>query len=315
MSDKKDGTKKDSKKSEKVINVRGERVRELRRQRGMSQSVLAKGICTQATISLIEKKNKVPSLNTLVKIARRLDVALEDIVQGDSITTQHKLSQIEEYLKQRNYDAAFSILSQNDPEQIKDLEARRQFGYLYGLGELLGHADYDEAIYYFNRVLAPAQQGPHNSLTVLATIGLALAYARQGKLDRARIYLREARNFVDELTFTKPRQLDVQLTMRLQGGQCALLLGNPEEALHDAESGIAQAVGQGRLYLLDELYDLRAQCLQKLGSDPSTDEENARVLARIINLAAHTVVLEANAEVPAAAEEAVSESKNVASAQ
>jgi transcriptional regulator with XRE-family HTH domain len=307
--------KKKDKKNDKVIDVRGERVRELRRQRGMSQSVLAQGICTQATISLIEKRDKVPSLNTLVKIARRLDVALEDIVQGESITTQHNLGRIEDYLKQRNYEQAFAILNQNDPEKIADLEERRQFGYLYGLGELLGHADYDEAIYYFNRVLAPAQQGPHNSLTVLATIGLALAYARQGKLDRARIYLREARHFVSELSFTKPRQLDVQLAMRLQGGQCAFLLGHTEDALRDAEAGITLAVGQGRLYLLDELYELRAQCLQKLGSDPSADQENARVLARIISLAAHMPLSQAEEEDTQGAALAVLKSKSVASAQ
>lgn len=40
------------------MRILGDKLKQIRKARGMSQAELAKGICTQATISLIEKKNR-----------------------------------------------------------------------------------------------------------------------------------------------------------------------------------------------------------------------------------------------------------------
>ena len=41
------------------MRLRGDVLKQIRRKRGLSQTALAEGICTQATISLMEKQNQI----------------------------------------------------------------------------------------------------------------------------------------------------------------------------------------------------------------------------------------------------------------
>jgi len=267
---------------EKVVTINGAKVRELRRQRGLSQSQLAQGICTQATISLIEKRNKVPNLNTLVKVARRLEVEMDDLVEGENHDVGPVLTDIEEMLKRKHYGVAQNLIATVDQEKIADDGDLRHFNYLCGLCELSGVQDYDEAVFYFNRVLRPGKSGTQSNLAVLATLGLALAYARMNKMDRSRMYLSEAKQLSGTLDLDRSRHIDTMLALQLQGGQVAFALGHFEEALQLSSDGIQRAVERGRLYLLDELYDVRAQATAALGQDDSCFRERARILAAVM---------------------------------
>ena len=70
---------------DEAINKRAttisQRVRELRKQRGLLQSELAEraGLAMQ-TISNIEVGRKVPEMTTLLKLATALDVSLTDLL-------------------------------------------------------------------------------------------------------------------------------------------------------------------------------------------------------------------------------------------
>ncbi|WDF81746.1 helix-turn-helix transcriptional regulator [Lacticaseibacillus pabuli] len=267
---------------EKVVTINGAKVRELRRQRGLSQSQLAQGICTQATISLIEKRNKVPNLNTLVKVARRLEVEMDDLVEGENHDVGPILTDIEEMLKRKHYVNAEALIQTVNQDKIADDGDLRHFNYLCGLCELSGAHDYDEAVFYFNRVLRPGKSGTQSNLAVLATLGLALSYARMNKLDRSRMYLSEAKQLSGALDLDRSRHIDTMLALQLQGGQVAFALGHFDEALRLTTNGIQRAVERGRLYLLDELYEVRAMATAALGQDDSDLRERARVLAAVM---------------------------------
>ena len=45
-------------------------------KRGLSQSELAKGICTQVTVSRFEKNGQVPTLKILIQLCNRLELPL-----------------------------------------------------------------------------------------------------------------------------------------------------------------------------------------------------------------------------------------------
>ena len=55
------------------MRVAGEKIKTARKKKKLSQAELAKGICTQATISNIENKNVCDSLDIFSSVCLRLD--------------------------------------------------------------------------------------------------------------------------------------------------------------------------------------------------------------------------------------------------
>ena len=66
------------------MKLKGEKLRNIRRKRGLSQTALSVGICTQATISLMEKQDRIPKMNILTAICGRLDIDVSEIVEDDN---------------------------------------------------------------------------------------------------------------------------------------------------------------------------------------------------------------------------------------
>ena len=61
----------------------GERVRELREKRGMTQEKLAQAAdLTTSFVSTVERGQKAPSLNTILKLARALKVDAGELLSG-----------------------------------------------------------------------------------------------------------------------------------------------------------------------------------------------------------------------------------------
>ena len=58
----------------------GERIRELRLARGLSQAQLGDPYFTRAHVSAVELGKILPALTTLVHFARKLDVATRDLL-------------------------------------------------------------------------------------------------------------------------------------------------------------------------------------------------------------------------------------------
>ena len=64
----------------------GERIKELREKRGMSQEDLAKKTAlSQSTVSQVEREEKDPSLSTLQKIAEGLDVHIAMLFANENV--------------------------------------------------------------------------------------------------------------------------------------------------------------------------------------------------------------------------------------
>src|SRR5712692_9315209 len=65
-----------------ALNSVGERIREARQARGLTQAQLARGIASKGFISQIERDRALPSLPRLGLIADRLGLALSDLAGG-----------------------------------------------------------------------------------------------------------------------------------------------------------------------------------------------------------------------------------------
>lgn len=97
-------------------NEFGDRLKKLRLQRGLSQEELAFQCSMQAShIGQIERKQKNPTFDTLVKIANGLDMSLTELLDFDISVIdneqQENIRQINVYLKHLNSKQQRHILA------------------------------------------------------------------------------------------------------------------------------------------------------------------------------------------------------------
>ena len=73
----------------------GERLARLRHERGLSLRKLAFPGCSGAYISAIEKGRRVPSLQVLHELAKRLSVSAEYLATGERAPLESRLAEAE----------------------------------------------------------------------------------------------------------------------------------------------------------------------------------------------------------------------------
>ena len=89
------------------MNILAEKLRLKRKELGLSQQSLAKGICEQSQISKIERGSFMPSAELLFKLSQRLEVPL-DYFFNEQIEVKSNLSNFKHLsarlLDDRDYD-------------------------------------------------------------------------------------------------------------------------------------------------------------------------------------------------------------------
>ena len=96
----------------------GLEISKLRAELGMSQKELAKDICTQSTISRIEAGEVYPAIDTLLKIALKLQVPVEYFIEmlfhKNVLESENLIKDIEFHLKEHDYKKVISIINKNN---------------------------------------------------------------------------------------------------------------------------------------------------------------------------------------------------------
>ncbi|WP_235754000.1 helix-turn-helix domain-containing protein [Psychrobacillus sp. INOP01] len=95
----------------------GIEISKMRAELGFSQKELAKDICTQSTISRIEAGEVYPAIDTLLKIALKLQVPVEYFIEmlfhKNVLESEKLIKDIEFHLKEHNYKKVISIINSN----------------------------------------------------------------------------------------------------------------------------------------------------------------------------------------------------------
>lgn len=91
----------------------GAEVKRLRKKNFLSQKELAEGICTQATISSIEKGRAFPSIDVLHYLAKRLNVSMDYFFRDFHEEREHYINDtvknIEGLLNEKKYDEIYEL--------------------------------------------------------------------------------------------------------------------------------------------------------------------------------------------------------------
>ncbi|WP_439425677.1 helix-turn-helix domain-containing protein [Oenococcus alcoholitolerans] len=160
-----------------------------RKELKISQIELAHGICTQATISKMERQGLAPSSDILVKICQRLELSLNDLFSEFNDKEKNEINEKIEKSKVllsagKFKEAEKSIDSINEKNaaekglinKINLIKADLAFDW---------KKDYDEAQFFFNWVL-DHDDDPFENL--LALNGLGSIYLQKDKHDLASYY-------------------------------------------------------------------------------------------------------------------------------
>ena len=125
------------------MRVAGEKIKTARKKKKLSQAELAKGICTQATISNIENKNVCDSLDIFSSVCLRLDLQVEECIEGSSEKKlESLLNKVEELCFCFKHDEAYDLLK-DYPDDIES-----SIGILYELED-----DIEKAKVYYDKSL------------------------------------------------------------------------------------------------------------------------------------------------------------------
>ncbi len=129
---------------------------EKRKARGLSQSELAKGICTQVTVSRFEKNGQVPTLKILIQLCNRLELPLGELFPRVGIKQPEILEKMEEaefFLITSEHDQLQTILKNIPFDEIKDSQLLLEYYYLQGFVMIFQNASLMDCLFTFEKLL------------------------------------------------------------------------------------------------------------------------------------------------------------------
>lgn len=238
----------------------GQKIKELRKQIGLSQEELASGICTQAQISKIEKGDVYPYASTLYLISQRLGV---DVNYFFDIGMTPRLDYVEEVIHQlkisrrtRNYEEMQQIVKteEKNPLFIQNKKNLQLILWHKGIYEYEKNKNLDRSTDLFNQAIALTHTTDkiysERELEILSSLGVL--YMDEEQYDNAFALLQKALDHVIALPFLTDKTLRTRLTYNF--GRVLTRLERYEESIKYCEEAIKWCLDNDQLFALADLY-------------------------------------------------------------
>ncbi|MDD6431954.1 MAG: helix-turn-helix domain-containing protein [Lactobacillaceae bacterium] len=273
------------------MKLRGDVLKQIRRKRGLSQTALAEGICTQATISLMEKQNRLPKMDILTAICERLNISSDRIVENEVSGVNDTFNQVIDLLTAHEYDKAEQLL---DSVKVKQLDSdfdKQRYYYLLGMVQV-ENDQIDDAIFNFELVLTQFATTSANIYLAMTTAGMAMAYLKRNDRERAIRLTNRSVKLIDNKKLIG--SLHQWASINDQIANLYLELGDPDSAIEMVNRGIKMCREHDSLFLLDELYLCLGRCYIAKGQQ--ADAKQALEIAKSLSIARHGTLMEEDIE-------------------
>lgn len=178
-----------------------------RKNLGLSQVELAKGICTQTTLSRFEKNGQVPSLKILIQLCERIDLPIGELfpkVSSKDSALAKKMEKSEFYLITSEYEKLMKELEEFPKESLSHLPMSLNYYYLQGFSMIFNNSPLVDILFTFDKLLLLEKNHPKPIFKLLALTGLGMAYSREGDDSKAEFYF--------EQVFKEVYHYDIQTT-------------------------------------------------------------------------------------------------------
>lgn len=275
----------------------GDLIKAKRLENGLTQAELAAGICTQASISNLEKNQRIPPLMTLLAIGNRLNLNFDELsdyaIEPDNPTSD-VFNRVRTLRKQFKLKEAYDLIIEELPlDKLKTYHKKKQYYYYLGITGLLGYNKISEAHYNFNLALSSESEPNLDFYDILTINGIGLAYYFESEEEKARTYFEKSLVQLDQF-MSQMVSLDESIEITKLYYATAKFYSEIKEyskAVDLCSLGIQVQLDQHVNYELEMLYYEKAFNLAKLNKKSEAEEcyYYAAALAKMIN---NTMVLE-----------------------
>ena len=264
------------------MRLRGDVLKQIRRKRGLSQTTLAEGICTQATISLMEKQNRLPKMDILTAICERLNIQPDRIVENEVSSVNDTFNQIIDVLTDQEYDLAKQLISKISIKSLNSDFDKQRYYYLLGMVQI-SQDQIDDAIFNFELVLTQFATTSANIYLAMTTAGMALAYLKRDDHERAVRLTDRAVKLIDNKKLIGSLHQWASINCKI--AELYWRLGEPEKALASAQRGIQLCRDRDSLFILDQLYLYVGRAYIAMGEKEKAKQ--ALEVAKSLSIARH----------------------------
>ncbi|WP_211750399.1 helix-turn-helix domain-containing protein [Paenibacillus sp. Marseille-Q4541] len=236
----------------------GELIKEFRIINNLSQNDLAKGICTQALISKIEKGDTIPSVDIFMKITKRLNVTLDYFIERLNFSNYDYVHefyyQVRKLLRERNYEELNTLIeiekrNPNRKNVFHEQFIKWQEGIcLYYLKNdvIQSQKILKEALYLINS----NEGNKERNIEIINSIGII--YFEDQQYDLSISYLEEALRLLKNSIYIVDKTIHSKIYYNT--AKCLTRLNQFTESNIYCEIGIKHCLKIDSNYLLGELY-------------------------------------------------------------
>lgn len=162
-----------------------------RKDKGISQNDLAKGICTQATLSRFENNGQVPSLKIVLELCKQLDLSIGELFPKVEIQFSKEIEMMNEaefFLITSEYDQAQGLLESIPNDQIEERLLLLRYYYLKGFIMIFKNAPINDVLFNFDQILLEEHTSDSEIFRLLAYTGIGMVHERENDNIKAEFY-------------------------------------------------------------------------------------------------------------------------------
>lgn len=249
------------------MNSFGSVMKEIRKDRKMTQKMLSQDICSQSVLSRIENDEELPNVMVMQQLCQRLGVSMDQVLTFNSERVQ-KINELMEtfafYFRHKEYHALYRSL--DHVEDILYLESDLQRYYYYrGSCQYYLFRDNEQALQDLRHALDLSYHRNKPFITdweiqIMSCMGKV--FMSLGNQEKARRFLEES---IHQFYTLPSERIHVELA-KIFYNYASFLIQNhePLRALEQVDQGISWLRQKNSYYFLPELFRLKS----KLMNDP-----------------------------------------------
>ncbi|WP_338232502.1 helix-turn-helix domain-containing protein [Companilactobacillus muriivasis] len=249
-------------------------LKELRKEKGLTQKELAEGVCAQSMLSAIENDVYIPNANLLVNLAKKLEVDLNEIslAANYSISAHNDFNEtVDKLCNSHQYQKLLEFLEQDAVTDSLETSQQMQAYYYYLGVAQLQTGSLDAGLSSFRLSLAEVNHLHLNTIS-------RLAYLAMGVIDVSQNNKTGAVDNID-LAFRNWNEFSYDENQNIIYYLAALIyfkLNDYQNSTAYLVDGIAFIAKHDSHYMLANCYFLMARLAQEAHNDDERLEANQR---------------------------------------